>query len=157
MPTLPSVPSIATVSSTLIPISEATFPEYPNASPRLVTELKLLFAPVVNTSATLAASVALRPNWRIVAAMIPAASVASVPVALLRFKTANVISLICGATNPARPSSPMRFATSVAVNEVVRPSSSALSLSASKSTPFAWAIAPVIRIASSKLANFIAA
>ncbi len=112
---LPSVPRIASVSSKLILASAATGAAYFNASPIDSTLLKLLFAAAVSPSATRVASSPARPNWRIVAAMIPEARVASVPVARAMSITAPVMVMIWSGLKPARPSSPISSATSEAV------------------------------------------
>ncbi len=83
--------------------------------------------------------------------MIPELTVASVPVARARFMTAPVISSICLGEKPARPSSVIREATSLAEKLVVAPKCFALLRSDSNVAPVALAAAPAARIASSKL------
>ena len=157
MPTLPRAPRRATVSSNDIPRLLATGPAYFRDSPRPSTVLNVLLAALVNTSAARAASPAPMPNCRSVAAMIPEASVASVPVARARSKTAPVIRSISSGLKPARPSSVIRLATWTAVNDVVAPSSRALSLRDWRAAPLAPETAAVARMASSNVANCLAA
>ena len=111
MPTLPSTPRIAVVSSRDSPSDLATGPAYFSASPSPSTVLNVELAALVSTSAARAASLAPRPNCRSVAAMMPADRAASVPVARARSSTAPVMALISSGLKPARPSSVIRSAT----------------------------------------------
>ena len=153
MPTLPSTPRMAAVSSSDRPSSFATGPAYFSDSPRPSTVLNVLLAVAVSTSAALVASVAPSPNCRSVAAMMPAERAASVPVARERSSTAPVMFSISFGEKPARPSSVMRFATCTAVNEVVAPRLRATSVSRCSSDALACETAAVARMASSNWAK----
>lgn len=135
IPKFASVPRIFAESSIESPASAAIGATNLNASPRSSSVCDELFAVAVSTSQTRSVSDASKSNARNAFPAISVASGISVCVDRERFITESIAASICGALNPARPSSAIAFATSAAVKLVVRPSSLARSVNIANSSP----------------------
>ena len=146
MPTLPSRPAMAAVSSSESPAMRATGATYFMVSPKNSMFVLAVAHVSANTSATRVICSACRPNAERMSEEISAARPRSVAVAAARFSTPGSAAMFSLALNPAMARYCSACPTCTAVNCVVAPSSRAVASSAAISSEEARDTAPTLAI-----------
>ena len=146
MPTLPSRPAMAAVSSSESPAMRATGATYFMVSPKSSMFVLAVAHVSANTSATRVICSACRPNAERMSEEMSAARPRSVAVAAARFSTPGSAAMFSLALNPAMARYCSACPTCTAVNCVVAPSSRAVASSAAISSEEARDTAPTLAI-----------